>query len=268
MPSRSISVHFVRAVLRHAVSRGLDPIALLRRNRISPRLLLEREARISIERFADLQVTTMLAMGDESLGYAQRPLPIGTWSMMCHAVIGCETLGQALARYCRFFQLFETGAHPHLQVERDYATITLAGNAAHQLESYFCELTLFNTHRFGSWLVQEHFPLLQVDLAYPPAASGTDYRHMFLNSPVLFDQPQTALKLSSGLLDKPVTQSQQSLRHFLRHPALLMLTQWPGAWTCIPRPCGAGWRRRARPSRTSRTRYAATPRCTFSASRA
>ena len=60
----SISVHFARAVLRHAVQQGLDPVALLRRNRISPRLLLEENARISIERFADLQVGTMVAMVD------------------------------------------------------------------------------------------------------------------------------------------------------------------------------------------------------------
>ena len=100
MRDLSISVYFARAVLKNAVAHGLDPVSLLRKNRISPRLMLEDNARISIERFADLQVNTMQAMGDESLGYGTRPLPVGCWAMMCHAVIGCETLGQALARYC------------------------------------------------------------------------------------------------------------------------------------------------------------------------
>jgi hypothetical protein len=80
--SPSISVRFARAVLKQTVQRGLDPIALLRKNRISPRLLLEDEARISVERFADLQVSTMLAMQDEALGYASRRMPVGSWSMM------------------------------------------------------------------------------------------------------------------------------------------------------------------------------------------
>ncbi len=97
--------------------------ALLRETRISPRLLLEDDARISVERFADLQVNTMLAMNDEALGYVSRRMPIGCWSMMCHAVIGCETLGQALARYCRFYQLFEFGVHPHFIVDGDEARI-------------------------------------------------------------------------------------------------------------------------------------------------
>ena len=36
MRDQSISVYFARAVLKHAVASGVDPISLLRRNRISP----------------------------------------------------------------------------------------------------------------------------------------------------------------------------------------------------------------------------------------
>ena len=48
---------------------------------------------------------------------------------------------------------------------------------------------------------------------------------MFLANPLQFEQDQTALVFSSKLLEKRVTQNEQSLRHFLRHPALIMLTQ-------------------------------------------
>jgi AraC-like DNA-binding protein len=226
MRDLSISVYFARAVLKNAVARGLDPISLLRKNRISPRLLLEDNARISIERFADLQVSTMLAMGDEALGYATRRMPIGCWSMMCHAVIGCETLGQALSRYCRFYQLFEFGVHPCLEEEGGLARIRLV-----QLDDnvdsvpYLSELVLFNAHRFASWLVQEHLPIQVVELNYAPLAQPIDYRHMYLANPVEFERPQSQLVLSRSLLDKRVTQNETSLRHFLRHPALIMLTQ-------------------------------------------
>ncbi|MCB1676249.1 MAG: AraC family transcriptional regulator [Halioglobus sp.] len=234
MRDRSISVHFVRAVLRHAVSSGLDPAGLLRKNRISARLLLEDSARISIERFADLQVDTMLAMQDEALGYASRRMPIGSWSMMCHAVIGCETLGQALSRYCRFYQLFDFGVHPHLLTQAEQTSIRLVNaDPDWQCDPYFSEWGLFNVHRFGSWLVQEHLPIRVVRLACPPTAQAIDYRHMFLAHPVRFGQDCTELVLPSALLDKRVTQNEQSLRHFLRHPALIMLTQHyaPNSWT-------------------------------------
>ena len=226
MRDLSISVHFARAVLQHAVAHGLDPVSLLRKNRISPRLLGEDNARISIERFADLQVATMLAMDDEALGYANRRMPVGCWSMMCHAVIGCETLGQALRRYCRFYQLFDCDLDPVLGEDGDMAHLRLVKqDPAQGPRPYLSETLLFNTHRFASWLVQEHLPIHAVHLDYTPRAEPLDYRHMFLANPVEFEQEHSQLVLSRALLDKRVTQSETSLRHFLRHPVLIMLTQ-------------------------------------------
>ena len=234
MRDLSISVHFARAVLHHAVSQGLDVIGLLRNNRISPRLLQEDNARISIERFANLQVSTILAMGDEALGYASRRIPVGSWSMMCHAVIGSETLGQALHRYCRFYQLFEFGLRPHLEIEGDSTHIIARPfEPDTPFDSYMAELVLFNCHRFASWLVQESLPIQAVSLNGEPQADPADYRRMFLAYPVLFNQAETRLTLSSALLDKRITQNEQSLRHFLRHPVLIMLTQsyTQNSWT-------------------------------------
>lgn len=226
MRDPSISVRYARAVLHHAVRKGLDPLTLLRKNRISPRLLLENQARVSAERLADLQVSTMLAMGDEALGYASRRLPPGCWSMMCHAVIGSETLGQALHRYCRFYQLFDADAHPTLEIGPETTAIRLPPTSTGRARApYLCELLLFNVHRFASWLVQEHLPLQSAVLAYPQQADNSDYRQMFLANPVHFDQTETGLNLSSALLDKRITQNEQSLRRFLRHPVLIMLTQ-------------------------------------------
>lgn len=226
MRDLSISVYFARAVLKNAVAQGLDPISLLRKNRISPRLMLEDSARISIERFADLQVSTMRAMNDETLGYGAQRMPIGCWSMMCHAVIGCETLGQALSRYCRFYQLFDIAAQPVLEEDGDLARITLAAPDTGSAQTpYLHEMLLFNTHRFASWLVQEHLPLQAVNLSYAPLAPAMDYRHMFLANPIEFEHPLSQLVISRSLLDKRVTQNETSLRHFLRHPVLIMLTQ-------------------------------------------
>jgi len=226
MRDLSVSVYFARGTLKHTVRRGLEPTSLLRQNRISPRLLQEPSARISIERYADLQVNTMLAMGDEAMGYASRRMPVGCWAMMCHAVIGSDTLGQALKRYCRFYQLFEFDFSPVLEEDGGSARIRLAATGARSvLDPFMCEVMLFNTHRFASWLVQEHLPLQRVELGYTPGAEMQDYRHMFLANPVEFECAETQLVLSQALLEKRVTQNEASLRHFLRHPVLIMLTQ-------------------------------------------
>jgi AraC-like DNA-binding protein len=146
--------------------------------------------------------------------------------MMCHAVIGCETLGQALSRYCRFYQLFDIAAQPVLEEDGDLARITLAAPDTGSAQTpYLHEMLLFNTHRFASWLVQEHLPLQAVNLSYAPLAPAMDYRHMFLANPIEFEHPLSQLVISRSLLDKRVTQNETSLRHFLRHPVLIMLTQ-------------------------------------------
>jgi AraC-like DNA-binding protein len=226
MRQLSISVQFVRAILKYAVAKGLDPVQLLRDNRISPRLLDEEDARISIERFADLQVGTMLAMGDESLGYGNQALPIGSWSMMCYAVIHCDTLGKALARYCRFFGLFPHFTAPQLVLEGNHATVRLnTAGEQHNHDVYAGELALFNCHRFCSWLVQEHLPTIAFNFAHSTPEHAAEYRAMFLGNPVFFDQPRTEMVLNRSLLEMPVTQNEQSLARYLRHPALAMLSQ-------------------------------------------
>ncbi len=226
MRQLSISVVFVRAVLKHAVAQGLDPVELLRRNRISPRLLDEDDARISIERFADLQVSVVMSMEDEALGYGSRPLPIGTWSMMCYAVIHCDTLGKALARYCRFFGLFQQVATPHLIVEDQSAIVRLTPIPDRSgADSYVAELALFNCHRFMSWLVSELLPAQAFNFSHSPPPHLDEYRPMFAGNPVNFNKPHAEMVLNEALLDTPVTQNEQSLARFLRHPVLAMLTQ-------------------------------------------
>lgn len=228
---KSVSVQFLRAVLRHTLGAGVDPLPLLRRQRIPPRLLQERQARISVQQFADLQTHTMRAMHDESLGYAPRRIPLGSWDMMCHAVINSATLGSALHRYCRFFQLFEERLPIRLETQGELATLHLHSRCSAR-GPYFAELALLNTHRFACWLVQEELPLRAVRFAGPSTAAPGEYRQVFLANPVSFNSGEISLALHARLLDKPVTQSADSLGRYLRHPTLAMLTQvYDHSWT-------------------------------------
>jgi AraC-like DNA-binding protein len=227
----SVSMHFVRAVLRHTLAVGVDPQDLLRHHRIPPRLLTEPQARISVQQFADLQTGTMRAMNDEALGYARAPVPLGTWDMMCHAVINSGTLGQALHRYCRFFQLIDRGLAMFLELDGDDVRLVLNGDAAGR-GAYLAELSFLNTHRFACWLVQEELPLREVRFAHARSARAGDYRLMFVGNPVSFEQNHHELHLAASLLDKPILQTPESLRRYLRHPMRAMLTtSYAYSWT-------------------------------------
>ena len=227
----SVSTHFVRAVLRHTLEAGIDPQALLRHHRIPPRLLAEPQARISVQQFADLQTGTMQAMEDEALGYARAPVPLGTWDMMCHAVINAGTLGQALHRYCRFFQLIDRGLATYLEIDAEDARLIL-DDAVGKSGAYLAELSFLNTHRFACWLVQEELPLREVCFSHARSARAGDYRLMFVGNPVTFEQDHHELHLASSILAKPILQTPESLRRSLRHPMRAMLTtSYAYSWT-------------------------------------
>ncbi|GAB5414924.1 MAG: AraC family transcriptional regulator [Congregibacter sp.] len=226
-----MSVHFVRAVLKHTLEHGLDPQTLLLKQRIPPRLLREPLARISVQQFADLQTSTMRALNDESLGYAAKPMALGTWDMMCYAVISTQTLGQALNRYCRFFQLLDGGLPVSMKLSDEAAAICLDSSAS-QRGNYFPELALLNTHRFACWLVQEELPLRSVKFANERSARALDYRVMFLGNPVHFGEGETGISFARSLLDKPIRQTPESLSRYLRHPTLVMFTtSYAFSWT-------------------------------------
>ncbi|MEE4277363.1 MAG: AraC family transcriptional regulator [Halieaceae bacterium] len=227
----SVSTHFLGAVLKHTLASGVDPQDLLRRHRIPPRLLQEPQARISVQQFADLQTGAMLAMNDEALGYAEAPLPLGSWDLMCNAVIGSSHLGQALQRYCRFFQLVDRGLAISISVDEEEARLSLDPAAALR-GSYLAELSLLNTHRFACWLTAEELPLRAVTFTHARSARAADYRLMFVGNPVHFEAQVNSLSLPVSLLDRPVVQTAESLRRYLRHPMRVMLTtSYAFSWT-------------------------------------
>ncbi len=77
-------------------------------------------------------------------------------------------------------------------------------------DPYMIELLLFNAHRFASWLIQEHLPLQCAQLGYPPATHLREYRAMFLGNPVEFEAEQSQLVFSTTLLNRRITQNENS----------------------------------------------------------
>ena len=222
----SIPACFVKAVLANCDRYGVDPMRMLERAGCQPDVLTEPMARVSVTRFAKLQTITMLEMRDESLGYVeQRHLP-GTWANMCHSVIHCTTLGHALHRFSRFFQMFDFGIDPHLEIDGEEARLIVRPTHPEQrFDAYVYELLMFNAHRFGSWLVRQHLPLKCVNLRFDSTPSQQHYRDMFLAQPVFFGQPDHSLVFHASLMDLPIVQTPRSLTHFLRHPNLVLLAQ-------------------------------------------
>ena len=219
MQDISIHLYFVNAVLKQATERGYDTERLLRRSRISPRLLHEKQARVSAEQYAKLQTLTMREMGDELVGYGAEPFKVGQWSALCHWLIQCKTLGQALKRYCLFYSILDKNFLPKLTVSKDEATLDINPlDSQKTLEPYAYELFTFSLHRQLCWLTKSNLSLKRVSVPYPEPNHSREYRPMFPGAEVVFDEPACRLIFSRKLLEKCVTQTPEDLADFLRRP--------------------------------------------------
>jgi hypothetical protein len=100
MQITGVSILFVEALLEGAVARGVDPAPLLRRAGVEP-----GAGRVSAQSYAALMKAVAQALDDEFFGRDSQRLKLGSFAMLCHAVLGCRTLRRALARAARFYNL-------------------------------------------------------------------------------------------------------------------------------------------------------------------
>ena len=226
MSTITVSVQMIEAALRHFEGGDKSLGELFRRHGVPQGLLEQKQARISAENYSGLLQDIMIAMGDEMLGYTRVPHRLGTWKMMCHAVITAETLEEALRRYCHFFRLFDWGMVPRLGVENGEAIFYLEPTDPERpLEHYAHVSTLFYYHRFACWLVDYSIPILGVDFSFPAPFYAEEFRPMFRHAPVRCDQPVTRMRFSAAMLDEPLRQDRRSLESFLENPNLVMVAR-------------------------------------------
>ena len=236
LSARSVAIHHVRASLLGARRHGVDTAALLTRAGISPQLLNAPLARVSPQQFARLTRELWYALDDELQGFGPQPLKLGTFAMMCHAVLHrSPDLRSALRRCAAFYRLFPGG--PQFRVVENGAgnenrAGVLAGgepcgtgrvvfdlSAFDDPEHYLAESVTVVLHRFAGWLIRRRIGLRRVELGYPAPAHVLEY-HLLYGAPCVFDAPDTALVFDRGVLDQPVLQDEAGLRVFLlRAPA-------------------------------------------------
>ena len=221
----SVGIHYVHAALKHCRHRhDKDIDNLLEQSAIPKELLDLGWARVSVDQYARLQQNVTLALGDEIFGYTDRPLPLGSWKIMCHACISAETLGEALQHYCDFYNLIDCGISLALRIEGGRVIFSPQPTRGEFFERFAHAVFLFNTHRFSSWLTERFLPVTAFRFACPKPHYHREYRSTFLHSRVLFDQSEYNFEFAAKYLASPIRQDIASLRRFIRDPIRSMLT--------------------------------------------
>jgi AraC-like DNA-binding protein len=212
----TVAICFVAAALEGVRARHLDADGLLIKAGLSPHLLQIPEARVSAKDYGTLWRLVAETLDDEFFGQDSRRMKAGSFAMLCHSVLSCKTLGQALNRCVRFYGLILDDIAVGVLCEGREARITLEERAAGRPHRPFAhEVLLVLIYGLACWVVGRRIPILRAEFGYPTPAHSAEYRLMYCTD-LAFDMPMTALVFDAAHLELSVVQNERSAKEFLR----------------------------------------------------
>lgn len=237
----TIAICFVAAALESVRARRLDADALLKQVGLSPGLLQSSQARVSAKHYGALWRLVALTLDDEFFGQDSRRMKSGSFAMICHSVLGCKNLGQAIDRSLRFYALILDDIYGKLSLDGADASITLHQDAAPQ-RVFAHEVLLMLLHGVACWLVGRRIPIKRAQFSYAEPAHSAEYRLMY-STALSFQARHTAVVFDAAYLALPIVQNERTVKEFLRNaPENILLKYKNGS------SLGARIRRRLRQS--------------------
>jgi AraC-like DNA-binding protein len=238
----TIAICFVAAALESVRAQRLDADALLKQVGLSPGLLQSSQARVSAKHYGALWRLVALTLDDEFFGQDSRRMKSGSFAMICHSLLSCKNLGQAIDRSLRFYALILDDIYGKLNLDGAEASITLHQDAAAPQRMFAHEVLLMLLHGVACWLVGRRIPIKRAQFSYAEPAHSAEYRLMY-STALSFQAPHTALIFDADHLALPIVQNERSVKEFLRNaPENILLKYKNGS------SLGARIRRRLRQS--------------------
>lgn len=222
MLDHSIPHNFVIAPLKSAANHHLDTSKLLIQAGIPEDVEKNPQARVTARQYAELLRLIWTALDDEHMGFGSRQMRLGSFAMMCKAIIHCHTLEKALYRASEFQSMFFDVPGLEVLAGPEQIELRINDKVLNDPDHFCTESLLVIWHRLSSWLIGTQVPLIKVCCAYPAPEHHKEYRSLFA-APVEFDTQFTGLVFAPKYMSAPIVQDEAKLKHFLRHsPADLL----------------------------------------------
>jgi AraC-like DNA-binding protein len=213
--SGTVAICFVLSALQTVRDRRLDAEALLAQVELSPALLLAPQARVSVRQYSGLWRLVAQTLDDEFFGQDTRRMKSGSFAMLCHSLLNCKTLGQALERSLRFYALILDDIGGELARSGREARLELHDRSRARQRQFAHEVLLMLLHGVACWLVGKRIPILRAEFAYPEPAYSAEYRTMYSTN-LKFDAIRTAIVFDASYLELPIVQNERTVKEFLR----------------------------------------------------
>ncbi|MDR6398428.1 AraC family transcriptional regulator [Herbaspirillum seropedicae] len=228
-----IPFSFVEDALGCLVRQGYDTEPVLQ----EAGLTTDEVGPVSAEQYGALWLAIARITDDEFFGLSARPMRQGSFTLLCHAVLHAESLGQALRRALRFLRIVLDEPYGELRIDDGKAHIILIKNRS-PYPAFAYRTFLLLLLGLACWLVGRRIPLQSIDFSCALPEGRPDYLEFF-GVPVNFNKPRCCLSFESIYLDLPVIRSDAALKPFLRDvPAnLLVRYRHDTGWVTRLRAC-------------------------------
>jgi len=182
-----------------------------------PQALLEApHARVPAQAFSALWLAVSREMDDEFFGLDSRRMKVGSFALLCHAVLASANLDRAVKHLLRGFRVLLDDIHGDLSLQEQDAVITIANRIEDPASRRFADETfLVMVHGLTCWLAGKRVRLRSAEFAYPRPEHANEYTVMYSEN-IAFDAPNTCIRFDAKLLSSPVVQRPESLKVFLR----------------------------------------------------
>ena len=216
MAQHTVAIQMVHFILDGVRERHGGISGILRRAGISPGLLESASARVSREQYAALMRTLRRVTRDELWGLNSKPVPPGSFAIICERMVRCSSIGDALHAAVRHYRLLITDFTPRLRTSDGVVSLTLQRRQPSRWAHDFLGATfLFYASQMLSWLAGRAIPVLRVEVAQArTAAQGTVSK--LLGAPVSYGAAATGMYFDAACLQRPIVQNADSLAVFLQ----------------------------------------------------
>jgi len=214
MEKDTVSMHFVvTAVARLS---GDARRRVLAAAGIPPELLAAPDARVPAELFAALWLAVAREIDDEFFGLDRRRMKVGSFALLCHAVLHSGNLDRAVKHILRGFAVLLDDISADLRLEGQQAIIAVSNRIEDpEVRRFADETFLVMVHGLMCWLSGKRIPLLSAEFAHSRPPHAHEYTVMY-SQHLIFDAEVTAIRFDAKLLRAPIVQNGPTLKLFLR----------------------------------------------------
>jgi AraC-like DNA-binding protein len=214
-------IAFIQAIVRAYEARGLSASEALEKAQIKPKILQQKNARVTALQMEVLSATAMQALDDEALGWFERRLPWGSYGMLVRASLTAPNLGVALKRWCRHHNLLTQTIALSVTEHQGIARLQLDELRPLGGLQEFCVVSVLrNALGVACWLTDSRISLQRTTLRFKAPAHQSSYRVLF-DGPTQFESSHNGLQFDAGYLNLPIRRDETALQHMLDRALLL-----------------------------------------------